>query len=138
MRIFILAFISGLIFGFGLIISQMVNPYKVISFLNIFGDWDPSLAFVMGGAVIVTFFGYRILKTHDAAFTGVKMRWPTRTDVDPPLIIGAALFGIGWGMSGLCPGPAITAIPAGGMMLLQFIGAMLVGMILMRLIRRGA
>lgn len=130
--------ISGLIFGLGLIISGMANPAKVQNFLDLFGTstgmWDPSLAFVMGGAILVTAPGYWLLKKRGQPFFASNFQFPTRKDFDRKLIIGASIFGIGWGIGGFCPGPAITAIPYGiisntaGANTLIFVVAMLVGM----------
>ena len=126
-------FVIGLIFGLGLVVSGMSNPAKVLNFLDLAGSWDPSLAFVMGGAVIVTFIGYRIVLQRKAPIFDTKFHVPTRTDVDTRLIVGPALFGIGWGLGGFCPGPALTAIGLGAPGTLIFVPAMLVGMWVARL-----
>ena len=126
-------FVIGLIFGLGLVVSGMSNPAKVLNFLDLAGSWDPSLAFVMGGAVIVTFIGYRIVLQRKAPIFDTKFHVPTRTDVDTRLIVGPALFGIGWGLGGFCPGPALTAIGLGAPGTLIFVRAMLVGMWVARL-----
>ena len=126
-------FVIGLIFGLGLVISGMSNPAKVLNFLDLAGSWDPSLAFVMGGAVIVTFIGYRIVLQRKAPIFDTKFHIPTRTDVDARLIVGPALFGIGWGLGGFCPGPALTAIGLGAPGTLIFVPAMLAGMWVARL-----
>ncbi len=126
-------FVIGLIFGLGLVVSGMSNPAKVLNFLDLAGYWDPSLAFVMGGAVIVAFIGYRIVLQRNAPIFDTKFHVPTRTDVDTRLIIGPALFGIGWGLGGFCPGPALTAIGLGAPGTLIFVPAMLVGMWVARL-----
>lgn len=136
MKISLSTFIAGLLFGAGLTVSQMVNPDKVISFLDIFGNWDPSLAFVMGGAMIVTFMGYKLVLKNAAPFFEEKFRLPTRKDIDSPLILGAALFGIGWGLAGLCPGPALASLSFAGYNGLIFVASMLVSIILFRVIRR--
>ena len=122
------ALVAGLIFGLGLIISGMANPAKVLNFLDVFGTWDPSLAFVMGGAIAVTLPGYRVLHGRSQPMFAEKFSWPTRTDLDPRLIGGAALFGIGWGLIGFCPGPALTALTVGHASTLVFVPAMLAGM----------
>ena len=129
MRI-LLGFLSGLVFGLGLVISGMSNPAKVLNFLDVFGAWDPSLAFVMGGATLVTFIGYRIIlqREHPVLLTGFQL--PTSTAIDKPLLVGAALFGIGWGIGGFCPGPAWTALPLMASGTLAFLPAMLVGFLL--------
>ncbi len=122
------ALLSGLIFGIGLVISGMANPAKVQNFLDIFGTWDPSLAFVMAGAIAVTALGYaRVLKRpHPLAHTMFHM--PTKTDLDPRLLSGSAIFGIGWGLSGFCPGPAITSLSLLAPGTVVFVVAMIIGM----------
>lgn len=130
------ALFAGLIFGLGLVVSQMTNPAKVISFLDLFGDWDPSLAFVMGSALIVTALGYRFVLKRKAPVFADRFQVPTRTDLDTRLILGAALFGVGWGLVGLCPGPAIAGLVIGGPQLLIFIGAMAAGMALFEVFDR--
>src|SRR5688500_2533350 len=102
---------TGFLFGLGLVISGMSDPDKVLNFLDVFGSWDPSLAFVLSGAVLVTFFGYRFTWARGAPLLGERFELPTRKDLDPRLLAGAALFGVGWGLGGFCPGPALTAIP---------------------------
>ncbi len=101
------ATVCGLIFGWGLLISGMVQPAKVIGFLDIFGTWDPSLAVVMAAALAVSSIGFRYAASRACPVLASESLWPTRTDIDPPLVIGATLFGIGWGLVGLCPGPAL-------------------------------
>ena len=118
----------GLLFGLGLVISGMANPAKIINFLDLAGTWDPSLAFVMGGAVIVTFIGYRLVWTRGQPLLSAKFHLPTRTDIDARLIGGPALFGVGWGLSGFCPGPALTALGLGASGTLAFVPAMFAGM----------
>ena len=113
MPLLLSAFASGLLFGLGLIVSRMVDPAKVLGFLDIVGNWDPSLAFVMGGAVAVSALGYRLAKRRGRPVLAPRLEIPTRRDLDPRLIGGAALFGIGWGLVGLCPGPALTALTFG-------------------------
>lgn len=127
------ALVAGLIFGIGLIISGMTNPLKVQNFLDVFGTWDPSLAFVMGGAIAVTAPGLWLLQKRSAPLFAQRFQLPTRNDFDTRLVLGAALFGIGWGMAGLCPGPAITAVPLGLNGLAIFVPAMLAGMALAKL-----
>lgn len=121
---------AGLLFGIGLILSGMANPAKVQNFLDLFGNWDPSLAFVIGGAILVTTPGYWLVRKRATPLFSNFFDIPTRTDFDTRLIVGAATFGVGWGLSGFCPGPAITALPfaAGGTFV--FVPAMLVGMML--------
>src|SRR5690349_21427678 len=105
MAIVLSAFASGFVFGLGLVISQMINPAKVLAFLDIFGDWDPSLAFVMGGAVAVSALGYAYARRRGMPVLAPSLDVPSRRDLDPRLLTGAAIFGIGWGLVGLCPGP---------------------------------
>jgi uncharacterized membrane protein YedE/YeeE len=112
----------------------MVNPAKVLGFLDIFGAWDPSLALVMGGAVVVSGVGYAVAISLGAPVLAPRLEIPTRRDLDPRLIAGAALFGIGWGLVGLCPGPALTALTFGPWQVFVFVGAMIVGMAVFRLV----
>ncbi len=125
----VLAMLSGALFGAGLLVSGMTQPARVIGFLDVTRAWDPSLAFVMGGAVIVYAIALRWIRKHrrDPWFD-LKFHLPTRRDIDPALVIGAALFGIGWGLGGLCPGPGLVAAAAGSVPAIAFIAAMLVGM----------
>lgn len=132
MPLILSAFASGLLFGIGLIVSQMVNPAKVLNFLDIFGRWDPSLAFVMVGAVAVSALGYRIAKRRGVPMLAPRMEIPNRRDLDLRLIGGAALFGIGWGLVGLCPGPALTVLTFGPWPVFVFAAAMIAGMALFR------
>ena len=129
-----ISFIAGLVFGLGLVIGGMANPAKVQNFLDLFGTFDPSLAFVMAGAVVVTFIGYRLVLREHAPLCGERFHLPTATEIDRRLIIGPALFGVGWGLSGFCPGPAITSLPLMAKGTLVFVPAMLVGVGLARLI----
>lgn len=124
----LLALICGLIFGVGLVVSGMSNPAKVLNFLDLFGTWDPSLAFVMGGAVIVAFLGYRLVLERPAPVLDDRFHLPTKRDVDGQLLTGAAVFGIGWGLGGFCPGPAFTALPLASTGILAFFPAMVIGM----------
>jgi uncharacterized membrane protein YedE/YeeE len=123
------AFICGLIFGLGLVISQMSNPAKVLNFLDFAGAWDPSLAFVMGGAVAVAAIGFGLARSWKAPLLAESFHLPRKTDIDARLLCGAALFGIGWGLVGLCPGPALTALAFGRREPLLFVAAMIVGMV---------
>jgi uncharacterized membrane protein YedE/YeeE len=118
----------GLLFGMGLVISGMSNPAKVLDFLDLFGTWDASLAFVMGGAVLVAFVGYRLVLKRGQPIVGGRFHLPTRTDIDARLIAGSAIFGIGWGLGGFCPGPVLTAIGLGTAGSLAFVPAMTLGM----------
>jgi len=124
----IVALIAGLVFSLGLLISQMVNPVKVITFLDISGNWDPSLAFVMGSALIVTAIGYQLVWRRTKPFYADKFQVPLSRKIDRRLAIGAVLFGIGWGLAGLCPGPSLAALVIGGVPALGFFAAMLLGM----------
>ena len=102
--------ITGLVFGVGIAVSGMMDPAKVLNFFDVAGTWDPSLAFVMGGALIVTFIGYRLVWKRNAPLFGGRFQVPTGTDIDMKLVGGSALFGIGWGIAGFCPGAAIPAL----------------------------
>jgi len=124
----IAALLAGLVFGLGLTISEMVNPAKVLAFLDLFGNWDPSLAFVMGGALIVTAIGYHLVWIRDRPVFADRFQVPGNRQIDTRLAVGATLFGIGWGLVGLCPGPAISALTFGGAPVLLFLGAMAIGM----------
>lgn len=135
MRLPISTFIAGLLFGGGLTVSQMVNPEKVISFLDITGDWDPSLAFVMGGALIVTLVGYRLVLKRKTPLFDETFRLPTRNDIDAPLLMGAAVFGIGWGLAGLCPGPALASASFAGQNAYNFVGTMVATIFAYRFIK---
>jgi uncharacterized protein len=127
----------GLLFGLGLVVSGMANPAKVLNFLDFFGTWDPSLAFVMGGAVIVAFFGYRVALSRGSPVVGETFHLPNRSDIDRRLIVGPALFGFGWGLGGFCPGPALTALTFGEIGTLVFVPAMIGGMWAARLMSDG-
>lgn len=124
----------GLLFGLGLVISQMVDPAKVLAFLDVAGAWDPSLAFVMFGAVAVTAIGYRLVFARQAPVLADRFQVPNRSDIDKELIVGSALFGVGWGLAGFCPGPALTALGLGRWDVLLFVLAMLAGMAVHRLL----
>lgn len=125
--------IAGFIFGIGLVISGMANPKKVQNFLDITGTWDPSLAFVMGAAVVVTFIGYRLTFKRPAPLLDERFYLPSASAIDGRLLAGAALFGVGWGLAGYCPGPALTALPLLARGTLVFVPGMLVGILLVRL-----
>ncbi|MGB3135222.1 MAG: DUF6691 family protein [Nodosilinea sp.] len=129
---------SGLLFGLGLGISQMIDPQRVIGFLDITGQWDPTLAFVMGGAVLTTLIAFRFVLRQPAPLLGGKFFLPTRDDIDRPLVLGAALFGIGWGIGGYCPGPAIAALVLGSANPALFVVAMIVGMVASKALNRSA
>ena len=123
-----LTLISGLLFGFGLLLSGMADPAKVQNFLDLFGTWDPSLAFVMGGAIAVTMPGFWLVIRRNRPFFNDVFHLPSRTDLDARLITGAAIFGVGWGLGGFCPGPAMTALPLAAEGTLIFVATMLTGM----------
>jgi uncharacterized membrane protein YedE/YeeE len=122
-------FIVGLLFGLGLMLSGMTDPGKVIGFLDLFGAWDPSLALVMGGAILVGFFAFTIAKKRTTTFLGGVLRFPTNMDIDKKLLVGSLLFGAGWGLAGFCPGPALVSMADGQPKALVFVLAMLVGML---------
>lgn len=128
------ALCAGLVFGLGLTISQMINPAKVLGFLDIAGNWDPSLLFVMGGALVTTMAGYRFVLRAPKPMFADRFRLPTRKDIDGRLVGGAALFGIGWGLVGLCPGPALAGLTIGGLQSWVFVAAMVAGIGLSKLI----
>lgn len=121
--------LTGTIFGAGLAVSQMTNPEKVLNFLDLIGDWDPSLIFAMGGAVLVTFIGYRLVLPGTPLFATAH-QLPTNRAIDTRLVTGAAVFGMGWGMAGYCPGPAVTALASGSLEPLLFLAAVYVGFVI--------
>lgn len=124
-----IALLSGLLFGAGLTLSGMIDPHKVQGFLNITGAWDPSLLFVMGGALLVFMPGYQLLvKNRKLALNQAPMQIPPHSKIDHTLIIGAAIFGIGWGLAGVCPGPALVNLLSGSIGVFGFFIAMLAGM----------
>ena len=128
---------AGLLFGLGMAISGMVDPARVTGFLDLAGAWDPSLAFVMGGALLVFMPGYFLLaRPRQKSLLGEEFHLAKRSDIDLQLVAGSALFGVGWGLVGICPGPAIASLLAGGEKLLLFVVAMLVGIKLMCLIKK--
>lgn len=127
---YMIAMLSGLIFGVGLIVSGMTDPAKVKGFLDLFGQWDPSLGLVMGGAIAVGVLAFAQAKRQAVSWTGAPMEIPTSTVVDRRLIIGGLLFGTGWGIAGYCPGPAIVSASGGSGAGAAFVLAMLVGMTL--------
>lgn len=124
----LVGFLAGLLFGVGLVVSGMANPAKVLNFLDVFGTWDPSLAFVMGGAVLVAFLGFRFVLRRPAPLLTERFDLPGTRLLDGRLLAGAAIFGVGWGLGGFCPGPAITALPLMAPGTLVFVPAMLVGL----------
>ncbi|VVE23741.1 membrane protein [Pandoraea morbifera] len=122
------AFIGGLAFGVGLILAGMANPAKVLGFLDLAGRWDPSLAFVMGGAIAVGLVGFRLARANPLAWSGEPRAWPALRQLDKRLVVGALVFGVGWGIAGICPGPALVLLGAGSGKGLIFVVAMLIGM----------
>lgn len=122
-------FLVGLLFGLGLLLSGMTDPGKVIGFLDLSGLWDPSLAFVMGGAIAVGFFAFALAKKRTQSFLGGALHLPTSNQIDWRLLIGAALFGAGWGIAGFCPGPGLVSMAAGQPKAVVFVVAMLAGMV---------
>jgi uncharacterized protein len=127
------AFLSGLVFGAGLLVSQMSNPAKVIGFLDVTGSWDPSLAFVMAGAVAVFAVAYFSSKGRTAPLIAPQFARPSLRGIDLPLVAGSLIFGVGWGLSGFCPGPAIVSSAFGDWRVWVFVGAMILGMLPYRL-----
>ncbi len=121
-------FIVGLLFGWGLLVSGMTDPGKVLGFLDLAGAWDPSLAFVMGGAIAVGVLAFALARRRTRSFLGAPLQLPQASDIDRRLVTGGLLFGAGWGLAGFCPGPALVAMAAGGGQALLFVAAMLAGM----------
>ena len=132
----IMALLVGLVFGIGLIISGMTDPSKVIGFLDLAGRWDPSLGFVMGGAILVGLVAFRFAAGRDKSLLGDVMRLPTATQIDRRLVLGGLAFGTGWGLAGYCPGPALASLASGGSKPLIFAAAMIVGMVIFELLER--
>ncbi|SES89881.1 DUF6691 family protein [Variovorax sp. OV084] len=120
--------LAGLVFGLGLIVSGMANPAKVLGFLDLSGAWDPSLAFVMAGAIAVGMVAFMLARRRTVSILGVEMRLPSARHIDRRLIAGSLLFGIGWGIAGFCPGPGLVALGMGEVKALVFVAAMLAGM----------
>ncbi len=130
------SYLIGLVFGVGISISGMANPAKVLNFFDLFGTWDPSLAFVMGGAVVTTFIGYRYVLKRPKPILEGKFQLPTRRDLDLPLILGSATFGVGWGIAGFCPGGAIPALGTGRTEVVLFMAALLAGILTAKTLQR--
>ena len=128
--------LAGLLFGLGLIVSGMANPAKVLGFLDLAGAWDPSLGFVMAGAIAVAAIAFAGAKKRTMSFLGSTMKLPDSRDIDRRLVIGSVLFGIGWGVAGFCPGPGLVALGMGEIKALVFVGAMLAGIGIFELIER--
>jgi uncharacterized membrane protein YedE/YeeE len=128
--------LAGLMFGLGLIVSGMANPAKVLGFLDLTGAWDPSLAFVMLGAIAVGVVAFAVARKRTVSFIGAEMKLPTARHVDRRLLVGGTLFGIGWGIAGFCPGPGLVALGMGELKALVFVAAMLAGMAVFELLER--
>ena len=131
----IAALVSGLIFGLGLILAGMANPEKVLAFLDIAGAWDPSLSFVMGGAVAVASLAFALTRRRSLSYLGLPMNLPTSRVIDKRLVLGSLAFGIGWGMAGICPGPALVLLGSGKGIV--FVAAMLLGMGVFEVLERS-
>lgn len=131
------SFLCGLLFGLGLLLSGMANPEKVLSFLDLAGLWDPSLALVMAGAIGVGLIAFTIAKRRQRSLLGFEMKLPDSQSVDRQLITGSLLFGAGWGLAGFCPGPGLVAMGAGEIKAFAFVGAMVVGMMIFEQIEQA-
>lgn len=129
-------FLVGLLFGTGLILSGMTDPGKVLGFLDLFGDWDPSLALVMGGAILVGLFAFTVARKRTTTLLGDALHLPTARDIDKRLVLGGLVFGAGWGLAGFCPGPAIVSLGTGEPKAAVFVLAMLAGMLAYELVDR--
>ena len=129
MALVLASFCCGSIFGIGLLISGMTEPQKVLGFLDIFGAWDATLAFVMAGAVAVSAVGFALARRRNAPLLAASFAWPSRRDIDMPLLAGSALFGVGWGLAGICPGPALVNLAGLSAPIVVFVIAMVLGML---------
>lgn len=129
-------FFVGLLFGLGLLLSGMTDPAKVLGFLDLFGVWDPSLAFVMGGAIFVSFFAYAWARKRTTNFLGGALQLPTSKAIDKRLVLGGLTFGVGWGLAGFCPGPGIVSMASGEVKAAVFVVAMLIGMMVFEIAER--
>ena len=134
----IASFAAGLVFGLGLIVSGMANPAKVLGFLDLAGAWDPSLIFVMAGAISIGIFAFAIARRRTVSYLGLRMRLPTSRQIDLRLIGGSLLFGAGWGIAGFCPGPSLVALAMGEVKALVFTVAMMIGMGLFECLERSS
>ena len=132
----LISFAGGLIFGVGLIFAGMTDPSKVIGFLDVAGSWDPSLAFVMGGAILVGVIAFRFARKRTVNLLGGMLTLPDQHDIDKRLVIGSLVFGIGWGMAGFCPGPAVTSLGTGNTKAALFVLAMIAGMLVFEFAER--
>ena len=133
----IYALLAGLIFGLGLIVSGMANPEKVIGFLNIFGRWDPSLAFVLGGAIFVGVFSFKYIVKREKTLLGGSLHLSNEKSINKRLIFGSLIFGLGWGVAGFCPGPALVSLGMGSLKGALFVIAMLAGMLVFKLVQKN-
>ena len=127
-------FFVGLLFGLGLILSGMTDPSKVLGFLDLFGAWDPSLAFVMGGAIAVGFFAFALARKRATNFLGGALHLPKSNQIDKRLVLGGLTFGAGWGLAGFCPGPSIVSMAAGEIKAVVFVAAMVAGMVIFEVV----
>ena len=132
----LIALLVGLVFGLGLIISGMTDPARVLGFLDLAGSWNPSLAFVMGGAIVVALPAFALAARRQRTLTGAPLQLPTATRIDRRLVLGALAFGAGWGLAGLCPGPALALLVTGNGKVLVFVASMLVGMGVFEVVER--
>ncbi len=132
------ALVAGMVFGIGLILSGMTDPSKVIGFLDLAGKWDPSLAFVMGGAILVGAAAFRFAAVRRTSLLGDPMQVPTSHTIDRRLVLGSLTFGVGWGLAGYCPGPALASVLSGSLKPILFVAAMVAGMALFALLERFA
>lgn len=137
MKTSLAALLAGILFGIGLAVSGMLIPDKVLNFLDIAGHWDPSLALVMGGALAITIPGYFVVTKRSKPVFADGFSLPTSRDIDAKLLAGAAMFGVGWGLSGLCPAPALVNITTAFVDVLAFVSAMLVGMLVHKMVHNG-
>ena len=131
----VFSLLAGVVFGAGLTLADMVNPARVLNFLDVAGSWDPTLIFVMAGGLAVTTLGYHFIFRRSSPVADEKFHLPTRRQIDLPLVGGAALFGVGWGLAGICPGPALADLVTLEPKVFVFVGAMLVGMLGARVLR---
>lgn len=132
----LMTLIAGLLFGLGLILSGMTDPSKILAFLDLAGSWNPSLAFVMGGALLIGSLAFPLASRQTRSLLGETMRLPTATSIDRRLVLGGLTFGVGWGLAGYCPGPALASLAQGGAKPLLFFVAMLAGMALFELLEK--
>ncbi|WP_439587129.1 DUF6691 family protein [Hydrogenophaga sp.] len=132
----IIEFVVGLLFGVGLLLSGMTDPGKVLGFLDLFGAWDPSLAFVMAGAIAVGFFAFALARKRTTSFLGGAMHMPKSNHIDRRLVLGSLVFGAGWGLAGFCPGPGIVSMASGEMKAAVFVAAMVAGMVIFEVAER--